>query len=167
MMSSEQPQQPPAIDPDTPMTVGMFQTAMKNIGDEIKKALSDRDDAAQKQNEQNQARLNEFANALHDVVSYVKRPSTATEGIASGIDKTSIVSQLIDRAINHLSGAEQSEVDQIAQVLAKGMMREVVLEGKKRARIGLKKGTILPEEVEGIIEDKIEKAARLSHGPGV
>lgn len=149
----------PEIDPKQPVSFAALEAVLQNMQNTFNDALKKRD-------EQNEARFNQFAGVLQQVVDRVQS-APEKGGIAAGIDKTTLIGQAVDKLADKLlNNDQQTELDQISNLLARSMMREVVLAGKSRARVALRKGLLFPEEVEGVLDEHVEKAVT-KHGPGV
>jgi hypothetical protein len=87
---SEQPQ----IDPNAPVKMGDFQQVLTNLQNTFNDALTKRD-------QQNEARFNQFAQVLQQVVDKVQtQPQT---GI---IDKSALTDKLFDRLLAKFGGDE-------------------------------------------------------------
>lgn len=143
-------------DPKAPVVMGDLKSMMDMMNDALKK-----------RDEQNEARFNQFAQVLQQVVDRVQPAAAQPQegGALANVNKGEIVSKVFDKiAERYLGPEQQSDVQQISDLLARAMMREVVLAGKARARVALKKGLLYPEETEGILEDHIEKSV-MQHGP--
>lgn len=149
----------PEIDPKQPVSFAALEAVLQNMQNTFNDALKKRD-------EQSEARFNQFAQVLQQVVDRVQA-TPEKGGIAAGIDKTTLIGQAVDKLADKLlNNEQQTELDQISNLLARSMMREVVLAGKSRARAALKRGLLFPEETEGLLDDRVEKAVT-KHGPGV
>lgn len=85
------------IDPKAPVTMGQFEQVLKNIQTTFNDALTQRD-------QQNEARFNQFAQVLQQVVDKVQgAPQTSASPM---IDKAALADKVMDRIIAKLSGEE-------------------------------------------------------------
>ena len=150
------------IDPKAPVTMGQFEQVLKNIQTTFNDALTQRD-------QQNEARFNQFAQVLQQVVDKVQgAPQTAASPM---IDKAALADKVMDRIIAKLSGEEDDPSKDALFQNYKQSVQQFHQMGLKIANQGManllrkemRNPNIVRDMAANMVSSDIEAAG--SHGP--
>ena len=151
-----------AIDPKQPVTIGQ-------LGEILKKISATFNDALQKRDQQNEARFNQFAQVLQQVVDKVNQ-APEKGGPLANLDKTDVINKFADRVMAKLFGDDDDpHNDPIFQTYKENVVKFNMM-GIKIANQGmanlLRKEVRNPDIIKQIAGDMVERDMNVSsHGP--
>ena len=150
------------IDPSAPVTMGQFEQVLTNIQTTFNDALTKRD-------QQNEARFNQFAQVLQQVVDKVQGQPAGKESI---IDKSALADKVLDKLIAKLSGEEDDPSKDPLFQNYKQSVQQFHQMGLKIANQGManllrkemRNPNIVRDMAANMVSSDIEAAGQ--HGPG-
>ena len=149
-----------AIDPKQPVTIGQLGEILKNISTTF-------NDALQKRDQQNEARFNQFAQVLQQVVDKVNQAPAEKGGALATIDKGEVINKLADRVMAKVFHDEDDPSADVDFQQYKKNIHTLYNLGIKRAiqatDVIIKKELKVPTASNNIAKSMIE--SDLTHGP--
>jgi len=147
------------IDPKGPVTMGQLEAILQSISVTFNDALTKRD-------QQNEARFNQFASVLQQVVDKVNQIPKPDS--TKNIDKDELIQKLLDKAVDKLTGSEDDPINDVDFQQYKKNIHTLYNLGIKRAiqatDVIIKKELRVPTASNKIAKEIIESGLD-AHGP--